>query len=62
MIDWLMRCIGAELLASEQESAERERQWRSGKPRRVIDPTTMSEQDFLQAIRDLRNQPTRRTS
>lgn len=61
MIDWLMNLIGEEMVASEQEKAETYRRWRDGKPRRIIDPATMSEQAFMQAIHDLRNQPKTRT-
>ena len=56
MLDWLMRCISEGLAASEQEEADAYRRWRDGKPRRIIDPTTMSDKDFRRAIHDLRNQ------
>lgn len=57
MFDWLMYLLFAEHSTSIYEENEAWRRSRNPQPRRVIDPTTMSEQEFTQAIHDLRNHP-----
>lgn len=57
MFDWLMSLLFAEVRTSIQEENEAWRRSRDPQPRRVIDPTTMSEQEFSQAIRGLRHNP-----